>query len=157
MAPIALQLAVLTSKIARLDCPREWPELIPTLLEAVKQPEQLHQQRALLTLHHVTKTLASKRLLPDRKLFREVSEWLCSVSLSSGSDISTRAQLLSECTHSLFLCAQFHLARVIYHYVWQISVRHCQEIVRRSIVYDLFQEFDGKVILMKDMFCRFFL
>ena len=74
VAPIATNLAVLISKVARVDCPHEWQELIPTLLEAVKQPDPLHQQRALLTLNHVTKTLASKRLIPDRKLFREVSK-----------------------------------------------------------------------------------
>lgn len=73
IAPIATQLAVLISKIARMDCPRIWPELVPILLEAVKQPDLLAQQRALLTLHHVTKTLASKRLATDRKLFQEVS------------------------------------------------------------------------------------
>lgn len=72
VGPIATQLAVLISKVARLDCPRNWPELIPTLLEAVKNPDKLAQQRALLTLHHVTKTLAAKRLANDRKLFQEV-------------------------------------------------------------------------------------
>ena len=60
---------------------------------------------------------------------------LYSVSLSSGSDVSTQAQLLSACTHSLFLCAQFYLSCTIYICIWQISVlRHCQKIVRRSIV-----------------------
>ncbi|XP_793829.2 importin-11 isoform X2 [Strongylocentrotus purpuratus] len=73
IAPIATQLAVLISKIARMDCPRIWPELVPILLEAVKQPDLLAQQRALLTLHHVTKTLASKRLATDRKLFQELT------------------------------------------------------------------------------------
>lgn len=72
VAPIATQLAVLIGKVARLDCPRNWPGLIPTLLEAVKTPDKLAQQRALLTLHHVTKTLAAKRLATDRKLFQEV-------------------------------------------------------------------------------------
>lgn len=73
VGPIATQLAVLISKVARLDCPRNWPELIPTLLEAVKNPDKLAQQRALLTLHHVTKTLAAKRLANDRKLFQELT------------------------------------------------------------------------------------
>ncbi|XP_072166659.1 importin-11-like [Diadema setosum] len=73
VTPIATQLAVLIGKIARMDCPRIWPELVPILLEAVKQPDPLTQQRALLTLHHVMKTLASKRLATDRKLFRELT------------------------------------------------------------------------------------
>ncbi|KAK2165868.1 hypothetical protein NP493_1346g00008 [Ridgeia piscesae] len=70
---IATQLAVLTAKIARLDCPHNWPELFPTLLEAVKSPEVLLKQRALLMLYHVVKALASKRLAPDRHIFAELT------------------------------------------------------------------------------------
>uniref|UniRef100_A0AAA9SUE2 Importin-11 n=1 Tax=Bos taurus TaxID=9913 RepID=A0AAA9SUE2_BOVIN len=66
---IATQIAVLIAKVARLDCPRQWPELIPTLIESVKVQDDLRQHRALLTFYHVTKTLASKRLSADRKLF----------------------------------------------------------------------------------------
>lgn len=69
---LALQLAVLVSKVARFDCPAEWPELVPTLLQVVRSPEDLPQQRALLVLHHVTKSLASKRLAGDRRVFQEV-------------------------------------------------------------------------------------
>uniref|UniRef100_A0A8C6TR45 Importin-11 n=1 Tax=Neogobius melanostomus TaxID=47308 RepID=A0A8C6TR45_9GOBI len=65
---IATQIAVLIAKVARLDCPRHWPELIPILLESVKGQESLQQHRALLTFYHVTKTLASKCLAPDRRI-----------------------------------------------------------------------------------------
>lgn len=71
---IATQIAVLTAKIARLDCPRNWDALLPTLHNAVRCEEQLVQERALLVLHHVTKTLASKRLAPDKKLFEELTQ-----------------------------------------------------------------------------------
>ncbi len=70
---MATQISVLTAKVARLDCPRGWPELIPTVLQAVRCDDQLVQGRALLTLHHVTKMLASKRLAADRKMFEDVS------------------------------------------------------------------------------------
>ncbi|XP_062597784.1 importin-11-like [Saccostrea cucullata] len=70
---IATQLAVLISKIARLDCPRNWNSLLPALFQAVRCEDLLIQERALLILHHVTKTLASKRLPPDRKLFEELT------------------------------------------------------------------------------------
>uniref|UniRef100_A0A663N3W3 Importin-11 n=1 Tax=Athene cunicularia TaxID=194338 RepID=A0A663N3W3_ATHCN len=66
---IATQISVLIAKVARVDCPRQWPELIPTLVESVKVQDDLRQHRALLTFYHVTKTLASKRLAADRKLF----------------------------------------------------------------------------------------
>uniref|UniRef100_A0A3Q2QX65 Importin-11 n=1 Tax=Fundulus heteroclitus TaxID=8078 RepID=A0A3Q2QX65_FUNHE len=68
---IATQIAVLIAKVARLDCPRQWPELIPILLESVKGQDGLLQHRALLTFYHVTKTLASKRLAQDRRLFQD--------------------------------------------------------------------------------------
>ncbi|XP_053304003.1 importin-11 [Spea bombifrons] len=70
---IATQIAVLIAKVARLDCPKQWPELIPTLIESVKMQDDLRQHRALLTFYHVTKTLSSKRLASDRKLFQDLS------------------------------------------------------------------------------------
>ncbi|CAH1796232.1 unnamed protein product [Owenia fusiformis] len=68
---IAVQIAVLIGKIARLDCPRHWPELMPTLLEAVKCKDTFIQHRSMLTLYHTIKGLASKRLAMDRKVFEE--------------------------------------------------------------------------------------
>lgn len=72
---IATQIAVLIAKVARLDCPKQWPELIPTLVESLKVQDDLRQHRALLTFYHVTKTLSSKRLAADRKLFQGVSKF----------------------------------------------------------------------------------
>jgi len=69
---IAVQIAVIVSKIARLDYPKQWTEVVPTLLEAVKSNDQLLQHRSLLVLQQVIKALSSKRLLSDRKQF-EVS------------------------------------------------------------------------------------
>ncbi|KAL3277504.1 hypothetical protein HHI36_012850 [Cryptolaemus montrouzieri] len=70
---IATQRAVLVSKIARIDCPREWSELLPTLLQAVLSTDSIVQHRALLTLHHVIKAISSKRLAGDRRLFQDFS------------------------------------------------------------------------------------
>uniref|UniRef100_A0A8C4NCP5 Importin-11 n=1 Tax=Eptatretus burgeri TaxID=7764 RepID=A0A8C4NCP5_EPTBU len=70
---VATQVAVLIAKVARLDYPRQWPELIPCLLNGVRAGHGLAQHRALLTLHHVTKTLATKRLANDRHLFVELA------------------------------------------------------------------------------------
>ncbi|XP_072393190.1 importin-11-like [Diabrotica undecimpunctata] len=68
---IAIQRAVLVAKIARMDCPKEWPELFPTLLTAVESSDSLVQHRSLLTLHHVVKAISSKRLAGDRRIFYE--------------------------------------------------------------------------------------
>nr|CAD7423013.1 unnamed protein product [Timema monikensis] len=73
VSQVATQIAVLISKVARLDCPREWPDLVPCLLTAVKSDSALVQHRALLVLHHVVKTLSSKRLAGDRRLFQELT------------------------------------------------------------------------------------
>ncbi|KAB7497155.1 Importin-11 [Armadillidium nasatum] len=70
---IAIQLAVLISKLARVDCPRDWPDLIPTLFEGIKTDDDLVRHRTLLTLHHVIKQLASKRLAGDRRTFQELT------------------------------------------------------------------------------------
>lgn len=59
---LAVHRAVLISKIARIDCPKDWPQLFPTLLQAVESPDSYTQYRALLTLHHVVKAISSKRL-----------------------------------------------------------------------------------------------
>uniref|UniRef100_A0A8D2PAF3 Importin-11 n=1 Tax=Zosterops lateralis melanops TaxID=1220523 RepID=A0A8D2PAF3_ZOSLA len=79
---IATQISVLIAKVARVDCPRQWPELIPTLVESVKVQDDLQQHRALLTLYHVTKTLASKRLAADRKLFYDLTSSIYSFACS---------------------------------------------------------------------------
>lgn len=79
---IATQISVLIAKVARVDCPRQWPELIPTLVESVKVQDDLQQHRALLTFYHVTKTLASKRLAADRKLFYDLTSSIYSFTCS---------------------------------------------------------------------------
>ena len=63
---LAKQEAVLIGKIARKDVPRDWPELIPTLLRAVRDGAHLQQGRALLVLYRVAKALASRRLAGAR-------------------------------------------------------------------------------------------
>lgn len=59
---IATQLAVLVAKIARIDHPKEWPELYPTLMQGLESADPLIQHRSLLMLHHVVKAMSSKRL-----------------------------------------------------------------------------------------------
>ncbi|KPJ14447.1 Importin-11 [Papilio machaon] len=70
---IATQQAVLISKIARFDCPNNWPNLVPDLICALKAPQPLVQHRSLLIFHHVVKALASKRLVGDRRTFSELT------------------------------------------------------------------------------------
>ncbi|KAF8929972.1 Importin-11, partial [Haplosporangium bisporale] len=79
--PLATQNAVLIAKIARLDFPLEWPDLLTTLLEIVRNSTanesdpraRLVQQRSLYTLHLVVKGLISKTLAAGRKQFQQVA------------------------------------------------------------------------------------
>lgn len=59
--------------MCRFDCPREWGTLVPTLLEVIRRENPLAQRQALLTLHHVVKALASRRLAEGVKFFRELT------------------------------------------------------------------------------------
>lgn len=74
---IAVQIAALIAKIARFDCPRDWPEIIPTLIEAIQVTGQQQQQRSLMVLQHVVKALSSKRLYADRKTFYVSAVCIC--------------------------------------------------------------------------------
>ncbi|XP_047029105.1 importin-11 isoform X2 [Helicoverpa zea] len=82
VAQIATQLAVLISKIARFDCPANWPDLVPELMGALKAPQPLVQHRSLLIFHHVVKALASKRLVGDRRTFQELTNTVYSFILA---------------------------------------------------------------------------
>ena len=74
---LAIQLAVLIGKVARMDCPRQWPELLPSLIESITTVnDELRQQRVLLSFYQVIKGLSSKRLAHDRKVFEEVKHKL---------------------------------------------------------------------------------
>ncbi|XP_058821977.1 importin-11 [Topomyia yanbarensis] len=70
---IAIQISVLIGNIARFDCPQEWVELVPTLVEVVQSNDLLVQHRGLLILLHVVKVLSSKRLQRDRNHFEDLT------------------------------------------------------------------------------------
>lgn len=68
----AVQFAVVVSKIARLECPNDWPELMPVLLERVNtSTDDLEQKRSLQILVQVVKQLSSRRLHHDRLMFEQ--------------------------------------------------------------------------------------
>ncbi|KAI1312607.1 Importin-11 [Mortierella claussenii] len=79
--PLATQNAVLIAKIARIDFPMEWPDLLLTLLEIVRSSTasesdpraRLVQQRSLYTLHLVVKGLISKTLASGRRQFQQAA------------------------------------------------------------------------------------
>ncbi|KAL5710132.1 hypothetical protein ACHQM5_020735 [Ranunculus cassubicifolius] len=73
---IALQLAVLVSKIARLDYPKEWPELFSVLAQQLQSADVLTSHRIFMVLFVSLKELSKKRLPSDQKKFAEISSHL---------------------------------------------------------------------------------
>ncbi|XP_065912020.1 importin-11-like isoform X2 [Dysidea avara] len=117
---VSIQLAVLISRIARMDCPEQWPQLLPILSTSIQSQSALLQQRALLTLKHVVKTLAGRRLANDRKMFYNITEQLF-VNISELWERHTQQVLSSEPAAVLAVNVE--------------SAKNCLKILRQLIVF----------------------
>ncbi|KAG9453520.1 hypothetical protein H6P81_006424 [Aristolochia fimbriata] len=73
---IAQQLAILISKIARIDYPREWPELFSVLAQQLQVADILTSHRIFVVLFRTLKELSTKRLTADQRNFAEISSHL---------------------------------------------------------------------------------
>jgi hypothetical protein len=73
---IISQLATLIAKIARFDCPSQWPELLTILTEKVRSDSPLIQRCSLLILKEVIKAFSSWRISEHRVLFFEITNSL---------------------------------------------------------------------------------
>lgn len=73
---IAIQMALIISKIARFDYPHHWKSLIPHILQQIAsvKPESSHPLNfnIMLIFKFLVKELSSKQLPGDKKLFCEV-------------------------------------------------------------------------------------
>uniref|UniRef100_A0A5B7A9N8 Putative importin-11 isoform X1 n=1 Tax=Davidia involucrata TaxID=16924 RepID=A0A5B7A9N8_DAVIN len=70
---IALTLAVLISRIARIDYPKEWSELFSVLAQQLQSADILTSHRIFMILFRTLKELSTKRLAPDQRNFAEIS------------------------------------------------------------------------------------
>ncbi|KAF5750804.1 hypothetical protein HS088_TW03G01144 [Tripterygium wilfordii] len=70
---IAVILAVLISKIARVDYPKEWPELFSFLAQQLQSTDILASHRIFLIIFRTLKELSTKRLTADQRHFAEIS------------------------------------------------------------------------------------
>ncbi|XP_025415484.1 importin-11 [Sipha flava] len=70
---LATQVSVIIGRVARLDWPYDWGDLMPELMERIKYDPQ---NRALLSMHHVVKSLSGKRLYDSIRLFQDASSQL---------------------------------------------------------------------------------
>ena len=99
---IAVQMAVVFAKVARVDFPKAWPGLVTDLLQQLQSSNTLVVRRVYLVLHHALKELASKRLSSDQKAFAEVpSEMMSTVTFPqhvTGKDASVKTHAsISAC------------------------------------------------------------
>ncbi|XP_028398952.1 importin-11-like [Dendronephthya gigantea] len=72
VSQIASQLAVLISKVARLES-KSWTALMPALSEGLQNTDAMYRLRSLLIFQHVVKMMASKKLSVDKENFRELA------------------------------------------------------------------------------------
>lgn len=70
---IAVMLAVLISKIARFDYPKEWPDLFSILGQQLQSADTLTSHRIFMIIFRTLKELSTKRLTSDQKNFAEIS------------------------------------------------------------------------------------
>ncbi|MED6196256.1 hypothetical protein PIB30_045785 [Stylosanthes scabra] len=70
---IAQMLAVLISKIARIDYPKEWPDIFMVLSQQLPSADVLASHRIFTILFRTLKELSTKRLTSDQRNFAEIS------------------------------------------------------------------------------------
>ncbi|KAL7136202.1 hypothetical protein ABFS83_10G013500 [Erythranthe nasuta] len=70
---ISLTLAVVISKIARIDYPREWSDLISVLAQQLQSADVLTSHRIFLILFRTLKELSTKRLTSDQRTYSEIA------------------------------------------------------------------------------------
>ncbi|CAN0842495.1 Ipo11 [Linum grandiflorum] len=70
---IAMMLAVVISKIARIDYPKDWPEFFTILAQQLQSADVLTSHRIFLILFRTLKELSTKRLPADQRNYAEIS------------------------------------------------------------------------------------
>ncbi|KAJ4793099.1 Importin-11 [Rhynchospora pubera] len=70
---IAHVLAVLVSKIARIDYPKEWPDLFSFLAQQLQTTDILASHRVTMVLFRTLKELSTKRLSADTRNFSQIT------------------------------------------------------------------------------------
>ncbi|KAL0090724.1 armadillo-type protein [Phycomyces blakesleeanus] len=77
---LASQNAIIVARIARLDFPNEWPELLPTLIQAIEttssgnnEQSRIIHDRSLSMLYEVLSELSTRLLSAGRKQFASIA------------------------------------------------------------------------------------
>ncbi|CAL8468538.1 g8078 [Coccomyxa elongata] len=98
---IAVQVAVVFAKVARIDYPRQWQSVFADLIALMQSGRTLTVRRVYLVLHHILKELSSKRLTSDQKNFADVTKLLYDSYWNQWlADTTTLLQVLPEAVNS---------------------------------------------------------
>ena len=73
MNPIQIQLILCIEKIARMEWPSEWPELVPKLMAGLQLVDEAAQCWTWYLWKHICKILASRRLMTHKKAFQQLA------------------------------------------------------------------------------------
>lgn len=70
---IAIQVSEWIARVAKIDCPSHWASLMYDLVQRLEAQEAHIRVNALTTLDMVFEQMSRRRLLADRKMFRQIS------------------------------------------------------------------------------------
>ncbi|XP_063695731.1 importin-11 [Culicoides brevitarsis] len=120
---LSKQMAEIFARIVRCDPLNGWPQLLPELMQAIQDPDNLRQSRALLMLLHVIKGLSARPTLQERKHFEQVTAemyqfmanaWLSLMRLfmtgvQEGRSLQELSQILDKAVLSLKIIKRMNL------------------------------------------------
>lgn len=127
---IAQMLAVIISKIARIDYPKEWPDIFLVLSQQLQTADTLASHRIFMILFRTLKELSTKRLTADQRNFAEISSQFFDYSWRLWqSDVQT---LL----HGFSVLSQNYNADDQHHELYLTCERWllCSKIIRQLII-----------------------
>ncbi|CAN6439546.1 unnamed protein product [Victoria cruziana] len=131
---IALQRAVLVSRIARIDYPKEWPELFSTLAQHFQSADVLTSHRVYMVLFRTLKELSTKRLSVDQRNFSEICSHFLEYSWGLWQrDFQTIFHRFSSLSQASFVAAAIEGQDDL----WLICERWllCLKIIRQMILF----------------------
>jgi hypothetical protein len=175
---IARQMSVILGKLARFDLPHQWPDLMTKLIQILRetstpesltlnlstsskndQQQNLIHSRCLMALHQIIKSLSSKRLSNDRKIFEELSTNIIDMILqlgffyiekclinslgdtqSLGVDEASLKVQLNE--HSFYLDQAIICLKILHKLVLHGFKDNTENVALKQLMVNLFQSFE---------------
>lgn len=174
---IARQMSVVLGKLARFDLPHQWPDLMTKLIQILRetstpesltlnlstsskndQQQNLIHSRCLMALHQIIKSLSSKRLSNDRKIFEELSTNIIDMILQLGffyiekcliNSLNTQSLGMDESSlkiqlneHSFYLDQAIICLKILHKLVLHGFKDNTENVALKQLMANLFQSFE---------------